>query len=55
MRNTRDSNQDFSSIYETPGLIEKMAFFVGNLNCSYGTWFYIFGIFGLVWPYSLWV
>lgn len=55
MRHTRDAHQDFSSGYEVPGLIARKAFFVGELSCNFGTWLYVFGFFGLLWPYSLWV
>ena len=54
-RNTFDTYQDFSSKYEVPGLVERKAFFVGELNCSYELWYYIFGMLGMLWPYSLWV
>lgn len=53
--NTRDAYQDFHMSYDVPGLIEKMTFYVGDLDCNYNCWFYFFTIIGLLWPYSVWV
>lgn len=53
--NRRDAYQNYTSDYEIPGLVERQTFFVGQLNCKYLNWFLIFGLLGLVWPYSLWV
>lgn len=41
--------------YNIPTLVEKMAFYVGDLGCNYNFWYYVFAILGLLWPYSLWV
>lgn len=41
--------------YSVPGLIERKAFYVGELNCDYATGFYAFSAFGFIWPYSLWM
>jgi hypothetical protein len=54
-RNTFDTHQSFNMTYNIPGLVEKMAFYVGDLSCNYNSWYYIFAIIGLIWPYSLWV
>jgi hypothetical protein len=55
MLNKRDQFQNYSMLYEIPGLVEKQSFYVGELNCKYLQWFFLFGAVGLVWPYSLWV
>lgn len=41
--------------YVIPGLVDKMAFYVGDLGCNYNCWYYVFALIGLLWPYSLWV
>ena len=55
MRHTFDVHQNFSMNYEIPGLIERRAFFVGDLGCNYKLWLILLGLIGLLWPYSLWV
>ena len=42
-------------LYNIPNLVEKMTFYVGDLGCNYNCWYYVFTIFGLLWPYSIWV
>lgn len=54
-RHCRDVHQSYTMGYAVPGLIERQAFYVGELGCDYGVWMYIFGLAGLLWPYSLWV
>jgi hypothetical protein len=54
-RNNFDTYQDYTMGYSLPGLIERQSFYVGDLECDYGTWMYLFGLIGLIWPYSLWV
>ena len=53
MRHTRDVHQDFSYGYSLPGLVERKAFFVGELGCNYKLWYYLCGFVGLLWPFSL--
>lgn len=53
--NTRDDYQDIKMSYNIPNLELKRAFYVGDLGCDYSCWFGLFTMFGLVWPYSLWV
>jgi hypothetical protein len=53
MRHTRDSHQDFSYGYKINGLVERKTFFVEEMSCNYKMWFYLCGIVGLLWPYSL--
>ena len=53
--NTRDTYQNFNMLYNIPNLVEKMTFYVGDLGCNYNCWYYAFTIFGLLWPYSIWV
>lgn len=55
MRHTRDSHQDFTFGYQLPGLVERKAFFVGEMECNMKSWYYTCGLLGLLWPYSLWV
>ena len=55
VRNCSDVHQDFSFKYEVPGLIERKAFYVGELQCDFSTWFWCCGMLCLLWPYSLWV
>ena len=55
MRHTRDAHQDFKMKYEVPGLVPRKAFFVGELQCSYNTWYYLCGMVGMMWPYSMWL
>jgi hypothetical protein len=54
-RNVFDVHQNFGMSYNIPGLVEKMAFYVGDLGCNYNCWYYVFAAVGLLWPYSLWV
>lgn len=53
--NYRDEHQRFNLHYNIPNLVEKMSFYVGELGCNYNCWYYVFTIFGLIYPYSLWV
>lgn len=55
MRHTRDAHQDFTYGYQLPGLVDRKAFFVGELGCNLNCWYYVCGLIGLLWPYSLWV
>ena len=53
MRHMRDVHQDFSYGYIMPGLIERKAYHAREMGCNYGAMFYLCGIFGLLWPFSL--
>ena len=55
MRHMRDAHQTYTYGYRLPGLVERKAFYVGELTCDLKSWYYVFGIFGCLWPYSLWV
>lgn len=54
-RNSYDSYQTYEYKYEVPGLVERKAFYVGKLECDFGGWYYLCGMFCCLWPYSLWV
>ena len=54
-RNYSDYHQDYTMRYEVPGLEPRKAFFVGELQCAYNLWYYVFGALGLMWPYSMWL
>ena len=53
MRHTRDAHQDFAYGYKLPGLVERKAYFVGELSCNYKMWYYLCGVVGCLWPFSL--
>lgn len=53
--NKRDQYQTYTCDYEIPGLIDKQSFYAKELDCKFLQWFFTFGIFGMIWPYSLWV
>jgi hypothetical protein len=55
-RQKRDIYQSFSYAYVLPGLIERETFQLGEeSNCSYLRWFYVCGLAGLLWPFSIWL
>jgi hypothetical protein len=54
-RHTRDVHQDFSYNFVVPGLVQRKTYFIGELNCKYKVWYYILGIVGFLWLYSIWV
>ena len=53
--NRRDQFQDYSCTYEIPGLIDKQAFYAKLPDCKFLHWYFLLGILGLIWPYSLWI
>jgi hypothetical protein len=55
IRHTFDTYQTFTYKYEVPGLVERKAFYVGDLECEFGGWYYLCGMIGCLWPYSMWV
>jgi hypothetical protein len=54
-RNTFDTHQDFTMGYKLEGMVERKAFFVGELDCDLNSWFYVCGMVGCLCPYSYWV
>ena len=48
-------HQEFNFGYSVPSLVERKAFYVGDLEVNFKLWFYVLGALGLVWPYCLWV
>lgn len=55
MRNMKDSYQKFTIKYIIPNVVLKKTFMFKDSGCEYSTWFYLFGLVGLIWPYSIWV
>lgn len=53
--NTRDAYQDFRYTYNTPGLVERMTFFIGKKKPNWFGWLIFFSLIGLIWPYSMWI
>lgn len=53
--NRRDQYQNYTCNYEIPGLIDKQAFYAKEPNCKFLQWYFLFGVVGLIWPYSLWI
>ena len=52
-RHCFDVHQTYTFGYTLPGLIERKAFYAGELGCNYSLWFHLCGLCGLLWPYSL--
>lgn len=55
MRNMKDDYQKFTIKYVIPNMILKKSFMFKEAGCDYSSWFYLFSLVGLIWPYSLWV
>lgn len=54
-RHRRDVHQNYSQNFTLPGLIARLSFYIGQKPKNYKCIFIFCSIFGLVWPYSMYV